>query len=448
MEDLAYRTNGVLNEEFKSGFLVKNKSHVPNRRSGPATCVTTDWYTRRAANSAVIRNISTIISLFFLVLSLKESGYNANQVNRKLTDEVLSFSAHVNFDLLKIFIHMNAIKLSTIRTYFSHLRIFLRYLYRSKTISAKVKFPTIDLNTKSDMLQIFLYFCFFCHLEVISLRTTIWKYLFCKSFSSTEKSNLSRNSIVTYCSGLIYFGKMFFFSVESDFPDIEGKFIRKLNATLLSANKATKPFDSYVTLQKFCQWGFKSSILQDKNFFFHLWMGFLFCLRPGAAFNLTLDDFTFFNGEGHLVDEVPYRISSVFLTVSSYKNRKFIDDTKVISMTSIPKLGILNPTRMILEFVHLDWSKLKKYSRYDYFHLKLNEFWKSHPELKRKNRNKKLSLGSPRMTMICLLEEMNLTIDEMRKITFHRSDCLQNVYLQKKKNTAQRKFVKKLKGLF
>ena len=119
-------------------------------------------------------------------------------------------------------------------------------------------------------------------------------------------------------------------------------------------------------------------------------------------------------------------------------------------MVNLPKLGRLNPISLIKKYVKTDWSQVNfgSLSLYQTFHFYLQEFWKIHRIPALQHQDSRISLSSFRMTCIKTMQDMGLTVNEMRKITFHRGDTLQNVYLMKKYNSIQRKYCEKLENLF
>ena len=342
---------------------------------------------------------------------------------------------------------LNSVEYSTIKNYISGLRQIIIFIRESRTYNKYIN-TSISIATQFNAVAVFIDCIHKIHLKEDFI-DIFWDFVLHKITMAQRK--VQRNTVPNYWSAAQFFFQLYTSNTPYETPKLTKKALGKLKRMLPHYHQAADPLDSPHTVSTFVQEGINSTAI-DENLYFYAatWFGFLAVLRPSEAYRLTQDNFTFFDqNEEEIKDIDSPEISKLLITIFQYKNRYHIDDTKTIMLDNWPQARILNPLHMCKILLKNQGNTNHLANAYKTWHGRWKTFWKRHPEKHAKNYKRKITVGSIRNTsMIFMNNKLNLTPEEMKRLTFHRSDVLQQEYLLKDIRDTQQKYNHKLQKLF
>ena len=381
--------------------------------------------------------------LFFEIFKLKKLGYNKNKCFELLVATIAHIKNRTSLDLFEMLVYINTKALSTISNYYSQLKHFMLFIYKSEQVSRTIALPRMNTKSKEDVLTAFFLFITHMSKRKSTVRGLIWEYVFERSF--LREKRLHRGSILQIVSAAKFFSRIALGNPHDDTMHLDTLLFNGLNNNLMSAKKASMPFDSFRTAHEIVK-NFLLSTDDTTEFLgYVLHTSLFFALRTNKAFLVTAEDFDFYNENDQYCPDIPSDISSVNLRVQNYKNQKYVDDEKVISVLSIPELDYFDPVRVIARFCITDFSQISLSSLYKLLQQRLKSFWINNTDLYEKNKDKRFSIGSFRVTTMMMMNAQNISIEDMKSLTFHRSAVLENIYLTKSRKHSQRRYAVAMK---
>ena len=364
------------------------------------------------------------------IIALKTAGKNKNEVLRILFPKIQTLGQKKKIKLSGIFLKLNNVTFSTLKNYISSLRVFIRFLRGDTRYQKYVQMKT-KMNLLINPVKIFIEFL----IQIQQREDFIeifWDFLLHKITIAEKQA--SRGTLGNYWTGIQFFFPVLTNNTHYTVPKVTPKDISKLKKMLPNLNKAADPLDSAETLSTFITEGIRNTAI-DENLFFYsaTWFSFLAALRPSEAYTLDRRNFILRDKHQNIISDINSRnIHSIEVKIFEYKNKYHIDDTKSVTLYNWPEAGMLNPIHTMKILLH-NKKKANHYANaYKNWHDRWDEFWKKHKELHQKNQERRITVGSVRITgMAFMAEDLQLKPEEMKRITHHRSDVLEKVYLKK-----------------
>lgn len=395
----------------------------------------------------ITRAIRLNLLVFKHVLKLKKQQMDQNQIRQNLFPKICFLTKKSNVRLVGTFIHLNSIRTSTMLNYVSTVRTFLRFAQQDAQYQNYLPSKVAPQMPILETIQVFTFFNVKLLASQHDFLDTFWEFLLWQ----TIHQQVSRGTISNYWSGISFYIKLSTINTTFPTPTMPEKVLNRFCKTIPAAHQEPEPFDSTETLFQFIVQGIQHTADTDKlRFYAAVWFSFLGALRPSEAFNLKRKNFTLRNAKDEIIQDYSNQtISTVEITIYEYKNRYHIDDTKSIMLHDWQEAGFLNPTHAFRILLENGESTNPLACAYKLWHPELKKFWKRNPTLYQRNKDRRLTCGSPRNTIMhSMANRLNLTPTEMKRITAHRSDVLEKVYLLKDISDTQNLYNKRLQETF
>ena len=437
---------------------MQSKSYVPTKYpKGPSTRRLYNLHATRIPNRRTMGNttnnlsqiISAQIKLFIHINRHKRAGQTIAAIRALLFPSLRVFNNQTKIPMFKLLLHLNHIQAPSINNNLSAIRVFMRFVQTDPEFAAYLpQFITDFVSVESTV-------CAFCELLaklIIDERDVIELYSQFIIYKVTEaEKTVAGGTVENYWHGLCYFAPLVTNNTTLQMPTIDQKMIQNFVRTIPPANRATDPFDSSETLLKLISEGFMGTASASKLYFWCIYiLTYFTCIRIKAALKLRRKDFVIYDKDLRILPQlIPDEIDSFDVIVTNYKNVKNRGDSKSINVQSIPNLKHLNPTNILRTLFHVMHKAIKYKPASQLLRTELQSFFQRHQDIYQKNKHRRLLCGSARMTMMnTMAHKLNLSAEDMKRITYHRSDTLHKVYLRKDISESQKKFNNALQQFF
>ena len=103
-------------------------------------------------------------------------------------------------------VYINTKALSTISNYYSQLKHFMLFIYKSEQVSRTIALPRMNTKSKEDVLTAFFLFITHMSKRKSTVKGLIWEYVFERSF--LREKRLHRGSILQIVSAAKFFSRI------------------------------------------------------------------------------------------------------------------------------------------------------------------------------------------------------------------------------------------------